>query len=167
MFVRARLVWKLGAVVVAILAAAITLSGYVLSLLCEHHCLESARVALKFNSESIVKGIEQQMMNRNNRGIEELFGQMSQGSSLYRDIRLISHHSGEVVASRFRRNDQRLELEDQVCAVCHREEKLRGIDGEIVDTVVGVPEGGRVLSVVAPVITVIALVALVSAVGSF
>ncbi len=152
MIIRAKLVWKLAAVVVAILTAAITLSGYVFSLLCEHHCLESARTALRFNSESIVKGIEQQMMNRNNRSIEELIGQMSEGSTLYRNIRLVSHHSGKVVVSRFRRHSQTLELDDRACAVCHREAELREADGKIVDMVADAPEGGRILSVVAPVI---------------
>jgi PAS domain S-box-containing protein len=152
MIVKARLVWKLGAVVAAILTAAITLSGYVFSLLCEHHCLESARAALRFNSESIVNGIGQQMMSRNNQGVEKLIGEISRNSTLYRDIRLVSHHSGEIVASRFRRDGRRLGLEDRDCAVCHEKSELRGADGEIVDTVIALPEGERVLSVVAPVI---------------
>lgn len=152
MIIRSRLVWKLSAVVVAILTAAIALSGYVFSLLCEHHCLESARAALRFNSESIVKGIGEQMMSRNNEGVERLIRQMSQESTLYRDVRLVSHHLGKVVASRFEPEHGRLGLNDQACAVCHAQSPLRGADGEIVDAVVDLPRESRALSVVAPIV---------------
>jgi PAS domain S-box-containing protein len=158
MIVRAKLVWKLGAVVAAILTAAIVLSAYVFSLLCEHHCLESGRAALRFNSESIVKAIGEQMMSRNNKGAERLIREMSRDSAIYRNIRLVSHHSGQVVASRFERDDGTLALQDRACAICHGQHEqhdqgeLRGADGEIVDKVTRSPDGERVLLVVAPVI---------------
>jgi len=139
-------------VVVAILTAAITLSGYVNNLICAHYTLESARASLRFNSESIVKGIGQLMMSRNNQGVEELIGQMSRDSALYRDIRLVSHHPGEVVASSLRRDGRRLELEDRVCAVCHEQGDLGGTNAEIVDMVTDLPEGRRVLSVVVSIV---------------
>jgi len=152
MMIRARLVWKLSAVVVGILAAAIILSGYVNGLLCGHYCLESARASLRFNSESIVKGIGQQMMSRNNQGVQTLIGEISRGTTLYREIELVSHHSGQVVASRFNQGGGSLGLEDRACAVCHAQSDLRGTDGEIVDAVIELPEGGRALSVVAPIV---------------
>jgi len=150
--IRARLVWKLIAVVVGILAVAILLSGYVFSLLCEKYCLESARASLRFNSQSIVKGIDQQMMSRNNRGAEDLIRQISRDSTVYRDIRLVSHHSGQVVASRFERERARLALEDRACAVCHEQAVLPGTDGKVVDAVTDLHEGGRTLLVVAPIV---------------
>ena len=152
MKIRSRLVWKLIAVVVAILTAAIALSGYSNNLICAHYSLESARAFLKFNSESIIQGIGQLMMSRNNQAIEELIVEMSQDSAVYGDVRVVSHHSGEVVARRFGRTGRRMELEDRACAVCHDRDDLGGADAQIVDMVIDLPEGGRALSVVAPII---------------
>jgi len=91
-------------------------------------------------------------MSRNNQAIEELIVEMSQDSAVYGDVRVVSHHSGEVVARRFGRTGRRMELEDRACAVCHDRDDLGGADAQIVDMVIDLPEGGRALSVVAPII---------------
>lgn len=152
MSIRSKLAWKLVAVVVAILTAAIAFAGYSNNLICAHYSLESARAFLRFNSESIVNGIGQLMMSRNNRAIEELIVEMSEDSTVYGDIRLVSHHSGETVARRFGRTGRRLELGDQACAVCHDQDDLGGAEAEIVDMVIDLPDGDRLLSVVAPIV---------------
>jgi two-component system sensor histidine kinase AtoS len=149
---RSRLVWKLSAVVVAILAAGIVLSGYANSLIAAHYSLESARAFLRFNSESMVNAIGRLMMSRDIEGIEQLLGEMSRGSAVYGDIRLVSHHSGEVAASRFEGDRMRLELGDWACAVCHDQMDLDFRQTRIVDAVVEPPEGDRVLSVMAPIL---------------
>ena len=150
---RSRLVWKLIAVVAVILTVAIALAGYAYNLVCAHYSLESARAFLRFNSESIVKGIGQQMMSRNNEGAEQLINEISRDSTVYRDIRLVSHHSGEVVASRSGGEaTATLELQDRTCAVCHDRSDLGGDDPRTVDEVFDGPEGDRVLSVVAPIL---------------
>ena len=161
---RSRLVWKLSAVVVAILAVAILLSGYVNNLIGAHYAFESARAFLRFNSESIINGIGQLMMSRNNKGIEDLFEGMSGDSEDYGDIRLVSHHSGEVVASRFNRDERgpgvaELEIENWGCATCHptgRDETGGAdaaiTDARILDTVIALPNGEQVLSVMAPIV---------------
>jgi PAS domain S-box-containing protein len=149
---RSRLVWKLSAVVVAILTAAITLSGYLSSLIAAHYSLESSRAFLRFNSESIVNGIGQLMMSRNNQGIGELITQMSQKSEVYGDIQMVSHHSGEVVVCRFGRTGETIPVEDSHCAVCHSREDLRRTDAETHDEVLALPDGGRALSVVTPIV---------------
>ncbi|MFV1967304.1 MAG: PAS domain-containing sensor histidine kinase [Pirellulaceae bacterium] len=148
---KSRLVWKLSAVVATILAAAIAVSGYVNNLICAHYSLESARAFLRFNTESIVQGIGQLMMNRNNSGIEKLIVEISQESRVYGHIRLVSHHSGEIVASRFAEDSINQELTDHTCVVCHHQEDLGNTSAEIVSEVVNLPDGNRVLSVVAPI----------------
>ncbi|MHC4399368.1 MAG: sensor histidine kinase [Planctomycetota bacterium] len=148
---RARLVWKLSAVVVAILTVAIALSGYVNNLICAHYSLESGKAFLRFNSESIIQGIGRLMMSRDNEGIKKLIVDISQDSAVYGDIRLVSHYSGEVVASRLGAEGRRLELEDWACAACHDQDDLGG-DPAIVDAVIDSPEGNRILSVVAPIL---------------
>ncbi|MBC8870248.1 MAG: PAS domain S-box protein [Planctomycetes bacterium] len=152
MKIRSKLVWKLSAVVVAILIAAIAFCGYFNNLIAAHYSLESSKAFLRFNSESIIQGVRQLMMTRNNQAIEELIVEMSEDSEVYGDIRLVSHHSGEVVACRFGRTGRRLVLEDPSCAVCHDQSDLGGADAEIVDTVLESPEGNRVLSVMAPIL---------------
>ncbi|MHC4179520.1 MAG: HAMP domain-containing protein, partial [Planctomycetota bacterium] len=160
---KSRLVWKLSAVVVAILAAAIALSGVVNNLICAHYTLESARASLRFNTESINKGIGQLMMNRDIGGIQKLIADVSQDSShlsrdsmVYRDIRLVAHlegNYGKVVASRSGKRDETVlvEEEDPRCTVCHAEDYGAGVDKGTVDDVIDPPKGERVLWVMAPI----------------
>ena len=160
MRVRSSLVWKLSAVVATIMAVAIGFTGWRANRVVEYYCLESARTFLRFNSESIVKGIGQQMMNRNNEGIEDLMVEMSRGSTVYGNIRLVSHqgdHYGVVKASRFGRDDtapevSRLGKQDGGCKVCHDHNDLGGDNPKTVDEVIDLAEGGRVLSVMAPIL---------------
>ncbi|MFH1921552.1 MAG: PAS domain S-box protein [Planctomycetota bacterium] len=158
---RSKLVWKLSAVVVAILTVAIALSGYMNNLICAHYSLESARAFLKFNSESIIKGIGQLMMSRNIEGTQELIVEISRDSKVYGDIRLVSHRPGrygEVVASRFGRDESgpelsKLEVDDRACVVCHPDPNDFSIAKEgIIDDLIDRPEGSRVLSVMAPIL---------------
>jgi len=160
MIMRSKIAWKLSAVVAVILAVAITLSGYAHNLICAHYALKSARASLKFNSESIVQGIGQQMMSHNTKGVKDLIGEISRDSTVYGDIRLVSHRPdqyGRVVASRFRRDDQDPELqwlglENPACAVCHDQGDLENADVRTVDLVTCSPDGNRMLSVMAPIV---------------
>jgi len=150
--VKSKLAWKLGAAVVAILTVAICVTGYVYNEICAHYSLQSSKAFLKFNSESIIKGVEQQMMNRDTPAIDELIGEMSRDSEVYREIRLISH-SGKVVASRFGEEEKTLGLEHRACAICHiiPGEELDSDAVQIEDEVF-IHDGERVLSVVAPIL---------------
>ena len=154
---RSKLVWKLSAAVVAILTVAIALSGYLNNLVYDHYSLESARTSLRFNTDSINKGIGQLMMNRDIDGIQKLIADVSRGSTIYRDLRLVSHlegYHGQVVASRASAaNEETLVKEDRHCAVCHHgdEDDLEGRG--TVDMVSDREQGeGRVLSVMAPIL---------------
>ena len=149
---RSRLVWKLGAVVVAILAAAILLSAYLNSLIWSHDSLASTRAFLRSNADSIVNAIGRLMMNRNNEAVEELIGEMARNSEVFGDIRLVAHHSGEIVASRFDDHGGRFALEDWSCAVCHAagEPDLREV--RTMDRVIDPLAGDRRLSVMAPIL---------------
>jgi PAS domain S-box-containing protein len=154
---RSRLVWKLIAAVVGILIAVVAFSGYVNNLICAHYSLESARASLRFNSESLVNGIGQLMMSRNNEGIEDLFVQMSRDSTDYGDIRLVPHHSGKVVVSRFGLDElpperKTIEMKSWACGSCHDRDDLGGSEADVFDAVIEAPEGLRILSVMAPIL---------------
>ena len=163
MIIRSRLAWKLGIVVMAILAAAIALSGYVNNLISAHYTLEAARESLRFNTESINKGIGQLMMNRDTDGIQRLIADVSRvsqdsgvsrDSMVYRDIRLVSHlegHYGKVVASGSGKNDgDPWAKGDRRCKVCHPDDG-DGLDKGTVCDVIDSPSGERVLWVMAPI----------------
>ncbi len=138
--------------VVTILVVAICLSGYVNNLICAHYSLQSARAFLQFNSESIINSIGEMMMNRNNDGIHRLIAAMSRDSTVYGDIRLVSHPSGEVVVSRYDEARGKLDQEDKECTVCHGQVNVgEGTQG-IVDQVSERSDGIRVLSVSVPIL---------------
>jgi hypothetical protein len=89
-------------VVIAIVTLVIAAAVLVNNAISHHYALESAREMLRFNSESILNGIHKLMLSRNNEGVLELIQGISKGSTVYREIRLVSHYSGEVVVSRLR-----------------------------------------------------------------
>ena len=154
---RSKLVWKLSAAVVAILTVAIALSGYLNNLVYDHYSLQSARTSLRFNTDSINKGIGQLMMNRDIAGIQKLIADVSRGSTIYRDLRLVSHlegYHGQVVASRAGAgNEETFAKEDRHCAVCHHGNEDNRKDRGTVDMVIDRRQKeGRVLSVMAPIL---------------
>ena len=97
---RKSVVRKLTILLIAVVTLVIAAAGLVNNIISHHYALESARAALKFNSESILSGIDKLMMTRNNDGVSELIQDISRDSKVYRDIRLMSHYSGEIVVSR-------------------------------------------------------------------
>jgi PAS domain S-box-containing protein len=151
MSMRGRIAWKVGGGVIAIVALLVVVAGYGSSLLSDHYSLASARSALRFNSDSIRKGIRKLMMTRNNVAVQELIGDMSRENPGYGDIRLLAHPSGLVVASRSGRRGWVRSLKDRSCAPCHRLKDPARAGSRVLDEVVSPPGGGRRLAVVAPI----------------
>jgi PAS domain S-box-containing protein len=148
---RDQLAWRLTFVVIAIVAVTIVANGVATTRTSRRYALGSARYVLKFNSESIRSGIERLMMSRNNAAVQELIEDMSRGSSVYRDIRLVSHPSGQVVVSRRDRSGIVLDQSDRACATCHTGETPTLIH-ESADIAVTLPDGGHILHVVTPIL---------------
>jgi PAS domain S-box-containing protein len=92
------------------------------------------------------------MMSRNNEGVLELIRDMSEGSTIYQNIRLVSHYSGEVVASRLDEASASLTEEDHSCAICHNQRGPLVISDATVDELVDTPGGGRILRVINPIV---------------
>ncbi len=107
---------------------------------------------MKFNSESILSGIEKLMMTRNNDGVLELIQDLSKGSTVYRDIRLLSHYSGEIVVSRLAETGANLSEEDPSCAICHDQSGPLIPSKAPLDEIVASPSGDRILHVVTPIL---------------
>jgi PAS domain S-box-containing protein len=142
---------KLGIVVIAIVTLVVAATGLVNNIIGKRHALESARAMLKFNSESILGGIEKLMMTRNNDGVLEMIQDISKDSSVYLDIRLVSHYSGEVVVSRLHEPGAVLSEEDRSCATCHEEGKPLVTSDDPFDEVVTALDGTRILHVTTPI----------------
>ena len=107
---------------------------------------------LKFNSESILSGIHKLMMTRNNEAVSEMVQDMAEGSTIYQDIRLLSHYSGEIVVSRFDEPRGTLSEEDDSCAICHGSPGPLTTSDTSLDEVVGALGGDRTLRVVTPIV---------------
>ncbi len=146
-----RIVWKLSAVVISIVLLVIIVFACVENFIGAHYSLVAARDILKFNTGSIARGIESLMMSRNNSGVERLFTDLSGDSEIYGDIRLLSHQTGAVAASRLGNAGEILSTDDPLCALCHSldEPALGGTDPR--DMIFEDAAKGRRLSVVAPI----------------
>jgi PAS domain S-box-containing protein len=142
---------KLSIVVISIVTLVIMTIGLVHNVISNYYALESAREVLKFNSESVLSGINKLMMSRNNEGVLELIQDLSQGSTVYRDVRLVSHYSGEIVVSRLHEAGAILSEEDHSCAVCHAQSETLATSEASIDEVVAGPEGTRFLHVITPI----------------
>jgi PAS domain S-box-containing protein len=142
---------KLTLVVIAIVTLVVAAAGLVNNVLSHHYALESAREALRFNSESIASGIHRLMLSRDNEGVLELIRDISEGSALYREIRLISHYSGEVVVSRLHEENEALTVGDRSCANCHERSESLISAATPLDEVIDAPDGGRILRVSTPI----------------
>jgi PAS domain S-box-containing protein len=147
-----RLVWRLSAVALLIVVLVIAGTGEVGSMLSRHFALESARCVLHFNSLSIRSGIEKLMMSRNNPGVRGFIEDISRGSTVYHDIRLIAHPSGEIAVSRFSPPGTANRGDDKSCTLCHRGEAPPPATDEPLDFVFAGPHGKRFLQVVAPIL---------------
>ena len=148
---RKSVVRKLTLVVIAIVTLVIAAAGLVNDAISHHYALESAREVLKFNSESILNGIHKLMLSRNNEGVLEMIRGISKDSTVYREIRLVSHYSGEVVVSRLGEGSATLTEEDHSCAICHDQPGTLVTSDTPLDDVVDTPGGGRILRVSTPI----------------
>jgi PAS domain S-box-containing protein len=148
---RNRIAWKLSVIGVVVVTVVIIVTGFMNILIATHYARESARAVLEFNSSSILKGINKLMMSRNNDAVLELVKDMSSGRTIYRDIRLVSHLSGEVVVSRLGFEEGVLSKDDRTCAMCHMGEDPATTTADHLTEVVAGPNGDRVLNVVSPI----------------
>jgi PAS domain S-box-containing protein len=134
-----------------IVTLVIVAAGLVNKIISTHYALKSARAVLRSNSESILGGINKLMMSRNNDGVLELIQDISKGSTIYRDVRLVSHYSGETVVSRLDSAPVKLSVEDRSCAMCHDQGDLSTTLGHSFDEVVAGPDGTRILRDATPI----------------
>jgi PAS domain S-box-containing protein len=148
---RNSVVRKLSILLIAIVTLVIAAAGLVNNIISHHYALESARAALKFNSESILSGIDKLMMTRNNDGVLELIQDISKDSKVYQDIRLMSHYPGEIVVSRLDEPGTILSEEDPSCAICHDQSEPLVPSEVALDEVVAAPSGTRILHVITPI----------------
>jgi PAS domain S-box-containing protein len=149
---RNRVVWKLSIAVTVIVTLVIVATGVANNIISSHYALKSARAVLRFNSASIQSGIKKLMMSRNNEGVSELIQDMARGSTVYRDVRIVAHYTGEVVVTRLDSPGAELGIDDRACGLCHEDGDPVSIPIGPLGEVVTSPDGTRILNVVTPII---------------
>lgn len=152
MFRRSRIVWKLSAVLVAIVLVVFAISGYANKLVDEHYALASAYDLCRFNSATMHQSIKKLLMTRDNKSIKEMIDSLARGNQLYGEMRLVSH-SGEVAVSRYDSGERRLSRQSRPCQVCHcRDDPHQGAVVPYHDQIVELDDGTRVVSVITPIL---------------
>lgn len=146
------LVWKVNAVFLAILILVFGILGYATNVVYERDALASARDVSIVNSETILQSTRLLMMTRDNAGIRGLIARLARDNPIYRDIRLASHGGG-VVASRADPGDAVLRRDAWPCSACHAHpDPAEGLAVRTHDQVITLQSGGRIVSVVTPVL---------------
>jgi methyl-accepting chemotaxis protein len=75
---------RLTLTVIAIVALVIAATGLVTNSIGQHYALESAREVLRFNSASLLNGIDRLMLSHNNEGVSELI------QDTFEDIQIVT-----------------------------------------------------------------------------
>ena len=149
---RNRLAWKLSVVVLAIVSLVILVTSFLGSLFSRQYALDATRNGMQFNSASILSGIDELMMSRNNIGVLEYIEELSEQSTTYQDISLLSHPSGRVAVSLQQNPGTLLEWNDAPCIHCHVTEDQTPDTLEAQDAVIAGPGGSRILQVITPIL---------------
>lgn len=145
------IVWKVNAVVVAVIIAVIGVATYDSNRIYERDALATARTVSKFQLETIHQSLRTLMQERNNARIMELIDNLSQSETISGDIRLVSH-AGNVVGSESPTSAP-LEQESPPCSICHSlEDPARGLNIGSYDEIVELADGTRAVSVITPIL---------------
>jgi PAS domain S-box-containing protein len=149
---RHRLAWKLSAVVLVIVSAAILVTGWLGSVLSQRYALDAARGVMQFNSAAIRDGLEKLMMSNDKIQAIEFIEEMSRGSTTYQDVSLISHPSGRISVSRLQTRGAQLDSDDNSCTSCHAADGETTCNLEAQSEVIIRSGPNRILQVTTPII---------------
>ncbi len=152
MRIRNRLVLKLGATVVVIASIVILCIGLLGGFYSRQYALNASREVMRFNSMSIVSGMEELMMSHSSSGVLGYIRNMSGDGRTYQDISLISHPSGTIRISRGDNVGALLEVADETCRQCHKDGKPLLTDPSVLHGITTGRDGTRVLRVTTPIL---------------
>ncbi|MEJ2721378.1 MAG: ATP-binding protein [bacterium] len=153
MRLRNRLVLKLGATVVAIVAVVILCIGLLGGFYSRQYALNASREVMRFNSVSIVGGMEELMMSHSGAGVMGYVESVAGEGQAYQDISLISHPSGRIRISRGDDVGDIVGMADETCRQCHTdgEPTVAAADPTALHVVATGRGGGDVLRVTTPI----------------
>jgi PAS domain S-box-containing protein len=150
---RNRLAWKLSSVVLVVVSAVILGTGYFGRTVIRGHTLSAAREIMRFNSASIINGLDKLMMSGDNDRVLEFIGDMSRRSTTYQDMSLVSHPSGRICVSRMLTSDTFFDPKDRFCTQCHEITELPKGANEARDEIIVNADGSRILRVTTPILS--------------
>jgi PAS domain S-box-containing protein len=149
---RIRFIWKLIAVFLFLLLVVLVASGYVNNRIEEHYALATARDVSRTYSETIIGNICSMMPTRDHSGIKELVRILVDNNPVCRNIRLVSHEEGRIVASREAAPADPLNQECRSCRICHAlEDTAERLAIRNHDEIVKAKDGERFVSVMTPI----------------
>ena len=149
---RNRLAWKLSFVILLVVSAVILGTGFLESTLIRHHTLSAAREIMRFNSASIINGLDKLMMSGDNERVLEFIGDMSRRSTTYQDMILVSHPSGRICVSRTLTSDTFFDVKDRFCTQCHETTDPANGAKDALDEIMVQTDGSRILQVTTPIL---------------
>ncbi len=151
MFRKNQLVWKVNGVILVVLVIVLGASTYVANRAFEADALSSARDVSTLASRTLVQAIRGLMMTRDTVSMEELFDRLMSDSSLFRDVRLVSH-GGQVVGSRPDVSPSIFARDTWPCSACHTSSgRIADLGNDPLDRMFESGSGGSFLSVVTPI----------------
>jgi PAS domain S-box-containing protein len=149
---RTSIVWKLSTVVILVVSATLMIAAGVDHLVADHYFHELAQTIFRFDAQSTVDGLADLLMLHSTEAVGAYFHNLSRDSDIYSEFSLISHKSGEIVASLKTEPGTRLPIESRGCASCHAFEDP-SIAGLIVhNEIIEDAQGNRSLSVLTPIL---------------
>jgi PAS domain S-box-containing protein len=150
---RIRFIWKLISVFIVLLVIVLVASGYVNYWIDEHYALASARKVSRTYSETITSNLCNPTAAGERADIGALVRVLVDNNPVCRNIRLISHQDGKVVASRDAApTAEALTPESGSCSICHAlEDTEERLAVRLHDEILERAEGERFVSVTTPV----------------
>ncbi|UCH83753.1 MAG: PAS domain S-box protein [Candidatus Latescibacterota bacterium] len=137
---------------VVIVTVVILLNGLFGSLFSRQYALNASRKAMRFDSASIVNGIETLMMRQRDTGVLEFIEKTTSEGATYQDISLISHPSGKICMSGEADVGSFLGMGDKTCNRCHDVVDSPSRNFAAQDEITTGRDGSRVLRVTTPIL---------------
>ncbi|MFH2001320.1 MAG: ATP-binding protein, partial [Planctomycetota bacterium] len=130
----------------------LVVSGYMNSRMEDRFALSSAREASHSLSQTVLCHFRRIMMTGDAQTLREMLPTLVKENPAFRDIRIVSHATGAVIASHGGMQDARYGKEHNSCRICHDpDDPVARSTIEPYDEIEAIPDSGRILSVITPV----------------
>jgi PAS domain S-box-containing protein len=150
---RIRIFWKLSAVFIVIILLVLVVLVHVNNLLEENYALSTARDISYSYSETILGNVPGMMMTHNLNSMREMMRTLLESNPVCRDMRLVTHIEGSIVAPLHIDSGATLSQDYRSCRLCHDlEDPKERLAVKSQDQIFELPSGERIVSVTIPIL---------------